>query len=110
MELVRHTLADNGFKLSSKKSVILNPRAAKVITGIRLGKNQLRACRLTLRDIRAGIHNLEIGRVTDRGRVKDIESLRGKIIYIKSIFPPDAAPLHEKLNRIAGESHKGNAF
>ena len=109
MELVRQTLADNGFKLSAKKSVILNPRAAKVVTGIRLGKNQLRACRLMLRDIRAGIHNLEIGRVTNRGRAKDFESLRGKIIYIKSIFPPDAAPLHEALNRIAGEGHTRRA-
>ena len=103
MELVRQTLADNGFKLSAKKRVILNPRSAKVVTGVRLGKTQLRACHLKLREIRAGIHNLELGLVTARGRAEDVESLRGQIVYIKSICPADAAPLDEKLKRIAGD-------
>jgi hypothetical protein len=43
MELVRQTLAANGFKLSSKKRIILNARKPKVITGVRLGARLIRA-------------------------------------------------------------------
>lgn len=100
MELVRQTLANNGFKLSSKKCVILNPRSSKLITGVRLGDTQLRAPKNKLREIRAGIHNLQIGRLTDRGRAADLQSLKGKLMHIRSVCPKDAVGLESKLKQI----------
>jgi len=99
MELVRQTLASNGLKDSPRKRKILNPTSAKVITGVRLGRSRLRACKLKVREIRAGVHNLELGRVTPRGRAKDIQSLQGQIAYVRSICPSDAIPLEDALSR-----------
>jgi RNA-directed DNA polymerase len=106
IELVRKTLAANGLKDSRKKRKILNSQTSKVVTGVRLGRDKIRACKLKLRDIRAGIHNLKVGRVTPRGRARDIESLRAQIIYVKSLCPADAAPLESQLKQlVAGSSH-----
>jgi RNA-directed DNA polymerase len=100
MNIVRATLADNGLKLSSKKTHILNGRTAKVVTGVRLGKDKLRGCKIKLRDIRAGIHNLECGRFTDLGQARDIQRLRGQINYIKSHCLSDSAHLSARLDRL----------
>ena len=97
MELVRQTLAENGFKLAPQKRLILNPRTAKLITGVRLGASQLRASKKKLHEIRAGIHNLRVGRFTERGRSADIRSLEGQIMHIKSICPADAVRLEATL-------------
>ena len=103
MELVRQTLAANGLKDSRKKRYILDSQSTKMITGVRLGKDELRACKLKIREIRAGIHNVKIGRLTSRGRAKDIESLQGKIVYVKSICPRDAAPPESQLREVLGK-------
>jgi RNA-directed DNA polymerase len=100
MNTVRSTLADNGLKLSAKKSRILNGRTAKVVTGVRLGKDRLRACKIKLGEIRAGIHNLECGRFTALGRAKDIQRLRGQINYIKSFCLSDSTRLAASLARL----------
>jgi RNA-directed DNA polymerase len=100
MDVVRSTLAAKGLRLSTKKTCILNAHSAKVITGVRLGKAGLRACSSTLRDIRAGIFNLERDRVTPLGRTRDIQKLRGKIAFIKSLCPSDAIRLTESLDRL----------
>jgi RNA-directed DNA polymerase len=100
MNIVRGTLAANGLRLSSKKTCILNARQAKVITGARLGKDGLRACKIKCGEIRAGIHNLECGRATPLGRAKDIQRLRGQIAFIKSLCPSDAIRLAASLGRV----------
>ena len=100
MNVVRATLAANGLHLSSKKTQILNARKAKVITGARLGKNGLRACKIKLREIRAGIHNLSCGQTTSLGREKDIQKLRGQIAFIKSLCSSDAIRLADSLDRL----------
>ncbi len=97
MELVRQTLAASGLKDSRGKRKILNSVMSKVVTGVRIGRGRIRACKLKARDIRAGIHHLAQGHVTDRGLRKDIESLRGKIAHIRSICPRDALPLERQL-------------
>lgn len=100
MQIVRSTLASYGLRLSSKKTCILNSHAAKVVTGARLGKNGLRACKLKLREIRAGIFNLERGRFTAQGRAKDLQRLRGQIAFVKSLCPSDAIRLTQSLSHL----------
>ena len=100
MELVRKTLAANGFKMSSKKSIVLSGRDTKVITGIRLGAGRARAPKDKLHDIRAAIHKLEIGVISPRERGKYIESLRGRLNHIERICSADAARLIGKLELV----------
>ena len=97
METVRQTLAAKGLKDSPKKRNILGPKHEKVITGVRLGKDGPRACRLKIREIRAGIFNLKLQKTTPRGRDKDIQSLQGKIAHIRSVCPQDATRLDLQL-------------
>jgi hypothetical protein len=97
MELARQALAAYGFKLSSKKRIILNGSDSKVITGVRLGKKIIRAPKEKLSDIRAAIHKLEIGKITDCQRDKYIASLNGRINNIERICVQDARPLKQRL-------------
>jgi RNA-directed DNA polymerase len=97
MEIVRQTLAANGLKDSRKKRVILGPRDTKLITGVRLGKDGPRACRIKMREIRAGITNLSLGKLTEQGRERDIQSLTGKIAHIRSLCAADAVRLDTQL-------------
>ncbi|SEC18562.1 reverse transcriptase family protein [Terriglobus roseus] len=100
MELVRQTLACNGLRDSRKKRVILTGKSSKLVTGARLGREELRACKLKVREIRAGIHNLKRGKVTTRGRSKDVQSLLGKVGFVRSLCPSDAIPLEKQLRSI----------
>ena len=97
MKLARQALAANGFKLSSKKRVIMNGHDSKVITGVRLGNRRIRAPKEKLSDIRAAIHKLEIGQIADCQRDKYIASLNGRIKNIEQICALDARPLKQRL-------------
>jgi RNA-directed DNA polymerase len=92
IEPVRKILSDNGFAPTRKKIEILNTRSEKIVTGVRLGKDGPRADKQKLRDIRAGLHNLERGRFTEGGRAADVRNLRGQITFVRSLCPSDAAP------------------
>jgi RNA-directed DNA polymerase len=90
IEPVRQLFAANGYKLSRKKLEILGPRDAKDVTGPRLGLSSLRASEQNMSDLRAGIFNFRSGRFTTRGMAKDLQSLQGKVAYVRSICPGDA--------------------
>lgn len=102
IEPVRQTLAANGFKASRKKLHILGPEDAKHVTGPRLGSNGIRACKSKISEVRAGINNVKVCRFTSRGRAKDIQSLQGKIAFIRSVCPADAVMLQAQLNSCIG--------
>ena len=104
IEDVRHTLADNGFKASRKKLKILGPRAAKLITGPRLGRDSIRACKVKKAEVRAGIYNLQRGLITTRGRAKDIQSLQGKITFIRTVCSADARKLQIQMDNMLGQT------
>jgi RNA-directed DNA polymerase len=99
IEIVRKILSDNGFAPARKKIEILNGRAEKTITGVRLGKDGPRAGKQKLRDIRAGLHNLKRGRFTEGGRAADIRKLQGQITFVRSLCPSDAVPLAAALDQ-----------
>jgi RNA-directed DNA polymerase len=98
IEPVRQTLAANGFKASQKKLHILGSKDAKHVTGPRLGAHSIRACKSAKAEVRAGIYNVRMSRFTTRGRSKDIQSLQGKISYLRSLCPTDAAQLQVQLD------------
>lgn len=100
MELVRQTLANQGFALSSKKRQILGARSVKVITGVRIGGERVRSCKVKLSDVRAGIHNLTKGRITHKGWTADLARLRGQVAFVNSLCPKDAAPLIKALSNL----------
>lgn len=99
MELVRQALAANGFKMSRKKRIILTARDSKVITGVRLGASETRAPKEKIRDLRAAIHKLLIGRIEARDRGKYLESLMGRVNHIESLCARDARRLKSDLER-----------
>lgn len=107
MELVRKTLASNGFKLSPQKRVILAGRDAKIITGIRLGAGRIRAPKDKVRDLRASIHKLEIDRIQKHAKTKYLVRLRGQLKHIEGICAADAAPLKRQLERAIGKWSHG---
>jgi hypothetical protein len=55
-----------------------------------------------LKRIRAGIHNLEIGRVPEPGVVKYVMSLEGQINYVRLFDPKAAARLRADLKQLRG--------
>lgn len=97
IEAVRQALAANGFKPSRKKLFILGQRDAKHVTGPRLGRGKVRACRKMMGEVRAGIFNLQRGKYTSRGHDKDLESVQGKIAHIRFVCPADAQKLEVQL-------------
>jgi len=100
IEPARQTFAANGLKISRQKLEILGPRDAKHVTGPRLGLEALRASSETLSDIRAGLFHLRCGRFTAKGKAKDVQSLQGKIAYVRSICPADAEVAEAELLNI----------
>ena len=109
MELVRHTLASNGFKLSSKKRVIFGGRKAKIVTGIRLGAGRIRAPKDKVRDLRAAIHKLEVGCIEEHKKPKYLQSVRGRLHHIERICAADAAPLKRQLEQALALGSRGEA-
>jgi hypothetical protein len=105
MEPVRQILAANGFKLSAKKRIILTGRAPKVITGIRLGAGRIRAPKDKLRDIRAAIHKLEVGRVEKHGRTRYITNVEGRLNHIERICADDAITLKKRFQATLQKGH-----
>jgi RNA-directed DNA polymerase len=97
MEPMRRALAKDGLKLASKKRKILGPKKVKVITGVRLGRNEIRAPYDKIRDIRAGIHKLTLGIPLPEGRKRYVESLNAKLRHIESLCERDGAKLRRQL-------------
>jgi hypothetical protein len=106
MEPIRKVLATNGFKIASKKRVILRPGSEKTVTGVRLGKFGPRAPHLKMSELRAAIFRLASHGVGYEDMPRYTNNLVGRIAYISSINKTDgqklsgyAARLDVKLDR-----------
>jgi RNA-directed DNA polymerase len=97
MEPMRQALARDGLKLASKKRQILGPKKVKVVTGVRLGRSEIRAPYEKMRDLRAGIHKLTLGVPLPEGRKRYLESLYAKLRHIESLCERDGAKLRGQL-------------
>jgi len=100
MELVRSTLAANGFKVSREKREIIGPSKSKIVTGVRLGHLRTRAPKQKVAELRAAIHRLAIGAVPPEDEERYRRNLAGRIAYISFLDQADGA----KLVKLAEES------
>ncbi len=100
MEPTRKVLARDGFSFSARKREVLGPRDSKLVTGNRLGRNELRAPLEKLHDIRAGLHKLEIGIIPASEREDYMRRLGARISHVRNICPRDAAKFCEQLDKL----------
>lgn len=89
-------LLDAGFRVSHRKIRIMGPRNRKTINKLVLSKSAA-VDRQYLSSVRAGIYNLQVGRVPGSVQVKYIRSLEGSINYIGLFQPAKAAKLRLQL-------------
>ena len=96
MDTVRATLASSGFKVAPQKREILGPKSEKLMAGVRLGRNQVRAPHKKMADLRAAIHRLAVGGVEPEEIDKYRKNLSARIAHIASIHTGDAARLRQQ--------------
>jgi RNA-directed DNA polymerase len=82
-------LAAHGLHVKRTKIKIMGPNAIKVLTGTRLGSQQVRAPKDKLSRIRSGIHKLRSGLVEKRGEERFILGLVGQLRFIDQVCPGD---------------------
>jgi len=90
-------LAAHGLRVKREKIKIMGPRAIKLLTGTRLGSQQIRAPKEKLDRIRSGIHKLRSGLVNERDEEKFIRGLVGQLRFIGQICPDDVSVYAGKL-------------
>jgi hypothetical protein len=83
-------LAQHGLRVSRGKIKIMGPRDAKLLTGARLGKFQIRASRESLARVRSGIYKLRIGGVSPTEQVRYVDGLVGQLSYIEQLCAKDS--------------------
>jgi RNA-directed DNA polymerase len=91
------TFACHGLRFSHRKIKIMGPRHAKYLTGTRAGRYALRVPKEYCGKVRAGIHNLGIGRVESRQLASYITNLIGRLQYIERVSKVDAQSLKREL-------------
>ncbi len=84
-------LAAHGLRVKREKIRIMGPRAIKLLTGTRLGSQQIRAPKEKLSRIRSGIHKLRSGLVDERDEERFILGLVGQLRFIDQICPDDVS-------------------
>lgn len=90
-------LAAHGLRVKREKIKIMGPRAIKLLTGTRLGAQQIRAPKEKLSRIRSGIHKLRAGLVCESQEERFIIGLVGQLRFIDQICPDDVSPYAGKL-------------
>ena len=81
----------------------MRPGEKKTINGLVLGR-LITVENRYLKRIRAGIHNLQIGRVPQSDIGKYVMSLQGQINYVRLFDPTKAARLRSNLDEISKRS------
>lgn len=99
MEIVRKTLARHGFKDSRAKRRIFGPKAAKEVTGARVGRFKCRATHKQMSDLRAAIDRLARKEVPQEDYQAYRENLAARIAHVSNIDKNDA----KKLSRYAAK-------
>lgn len=99
IQIAAETLRGHGLRISRKKVQIMGPRAAKLITGTRLGAGTVRAPHEKLSRIRSGIHKFEGGLVEVDETEKYIKGLIGQLRFIHQLCPRDASKCAAQLRR-----------
>jgi hypothetical protein len=77
----------------------MGPKDSKTLTGTRFGNTTVRVPAPYRSQVRAGIHNLEVGKVESQELGIYAEQLLGRLLYINQVCPQDARPLRIKLSK-----------
>jgi len=91
IQIAVSVLGNHGLRLSHKKIKIMGPRAAKMLTGTRLGKLEARASSDKVARVRSGINKLRRGMVVEKEREGFIDGLVGQLQYIRHLSSHDAS-------------------
>src|ERR1039458_87400 len=91
------TFRAEGLAFSHRKIKVMGPRSTKNLTGTRAGNRTIRAPKAYCAKIRAGIHNLQAGRVEQHEVGIYIEQLLGRLRYVNGVSTADARPLQRQL-------------
>jgi|HubBroStandDraft_6_1064221.scaffolds.fasta_scaffold01121_2 RNA-directed DNA polymerase len=97
IQVVASTLAPHGLRLKREKIRVMGPRAIKLLTGTRLGSQQVRAPKEKLSRVRSGIHKLRTGLVKEQDKEKYISGLVGQLRFIHQLCPKDVRPYAKEL-------------
>lgn len=79
---IAHIVRDCGFRLNSRKTRLVGPRRALVVTGLIVGPDRVGVGRRRLRELRARIH-----RAHREAGDKDIGELQGWLDYVSDVDP-----------------------
>ncbi len=90
-------LAAHGLRVKRGKMKIMGPDAIKLLTGTRLGSQQIRAPKEKLSRIRSGIYKLRTGLVEKRDEERFILGLVGQLRFINQISPNDVSAYAREL-------------
>jgi hypothetical protein len=88
-------LRKSGFRVSHRKIKVMGPGDRKTLTKLILGK-LVSVDKKYLKRLRAGIHNLQCGRVLEH-RDEYVRSLEGSISYVALLQPTTAVKLKDQL-------------
>jgi hypothetical protein len=98
IQIAVETFRTEGLKFSHRKIKIMGPKEVKTLTGTRAGRDVIRVPAPYCSQVRAGIHNLKVGRVVQHDLGIYIEQLLGRLRYINQVCPADARPLKLQLD------------
>jgi RNA-directed DNA polymerase len=96
-------LAAHGLRVKREKIKIMGPSAIKILTGTRLGSQQVRAPKDKLSRIRSGIYKLQNGLVEKQNEEAYILGLVGQLRFIKQICPGDVSSHASELVSVCKE-------
>lgn len=92
----------HGLRVKREKIKIMGPRAIKLLTGTRLGSQQIRAPKEKLSRIRSGIHKLRTDTVDERNKERFVLGLVGQLRFIDQICPDDVCNYAGELKEVCG--------
>ncbi len=103
IQIAAAILASHGLRISHSKIRIMGAKSAKLLTGTRLGRFQIRAPKEKLSRIRSGVHKLKIGLVLKDEIEIYVDSLVGQLRYIERLNLKDSQKYAFELAHCTGE-------
>ncbi len=97
IQVAASTLGPHGLRLKRDKIKIMGPKAVKILTGTRLGSQQVRAPKEKLSRVRSGIQKLRTGLVKEQDEERYIRGLVGQLRFIHQLCPRDVRPYAKEL-------------
>jgi RNA-directed DNA polymerase len=101
IQVVVENLSRHGLRVSHKKIRIMGPRATKLLTGTRFGRDAVRAPKEICSRARSGLHKLKLGLVPPEDVEGYFRRLSALILHIERICPRDAARLNRQLSDLS---------